>query len=164
MGEKKLRSMDDKAQISLLEVILVTGMILMALYLIKTQEISSSELIESESRFETVANSVLTNLASKSDPYGEYASLLARYISDETGEAGFLKAYISSSFPIGTMYKILRINYSKLFTNGSASFNDCVTPLYEPGVWIEDDARVSRIVSADGYVYEIVLCVWFNIG
>jgi hypothetical protein len=161
--------MNNSAQMNVLEAVLVVGMLFLSMYFVSTIEVSFHTTVEEENNFEILARGILKSLGDESDSSGNYNSLLAKYISDIEGDPDsnskdMLRTYIRSVFPEGTMFTILKVNYSKIIQNASATLSDCtdyIGPNY--GFWMNDAARASRIVVADGFVYEIIISVWFNL-
>lgn len=163
--------MNNSAQMNVLEAVLVVGMLFLAVYFVSAMEVSSHTTVEEENNFEILARGILRNLGDLSDSSGNYNSLLAKYITDienlPKGAPDYrqhLRDYIASVFPEGTLFTILRVNYSKIIQNASATLSDCteyIGPNY--GFWMNDAARASRVVVADGFVYEIIISVWFNL-
>lgn len=162
--------MNDRAQMNVLEAVIVVGMLFLTLYFVSAMDVSSHTSVEEENSFEILSRGILKSLGEANDPTGN--NLLAKYINDiENGPDNIsresrnrLRNYISSVFPKGTVFTILKVNYSKIIHNASASLSDCETyigPNY--GFWMEDAARASRIVVVNGFVYEIIISVWFNL-
>jgi len=159
--------MNDHAQMNVLEAVIVVGMLFLALYFVSAMDVSSHTTVEEENNFEILSRGILRSLGETDDP--TYNNLLAKYISDINKDPDHISKarlinYITSVFPKGTIFTILNVNYSKIIHNASASLEDCKTyigPNY--GFWMEDAARASRIVVVNGFVYEIIISVWFNL-
>jgi len=159
--------MDDHAQMELIEVILAAAMILLALYFVKNIEIAPQTDIEEENNLKVYGDNVLESLASIPDTTGEYHSLLAYFVAKANGNnvyTTWLLNNVSSRLPSNMFYQIYKLNVSKLVGESGETFESCKTVLYEPSVWVKEESRSSRIVVTDGYIYEIVLSLFYNIG
>ena len=153
--------MDNSAQMNVLEVVIVAGILIVGLYFVRGMEFSSRSIEDDENQLETLGESILNNLASMPDSSNEYSSVLSKYISNSDYYSDFTDV-INSTFPSGTLYKIEKVDMSKMF-HENAALEDCIEIIYEPVVWIQDESRVSRIVVSDGDVYEVVISLWFNL-
>ena len=153
--------MNDSAQMNVLEVIIVAGILIAGLYFVRGMEFSARSVEENENQLESLGESILNNLASTPDPSDEYSSMLAKYISSTAQYANFTDD-INNTFPTGTLYKVERVDMSKMF-HENAALENCTGTIYEPVVWVQDESRVSRIVVSDGTVYEVVISLWFNL-
>lgn len=156
--------MNNSAQIHVFEVIFVVLMFIMALFFVKSIEVSTHATIEKENELEKVGESILAGLAGQAAQYEEYSSLLAYYIDpNDSSNANELRNLVDAVIPESILYKILRVNISKIMCNSNVTIENCTDVLYEPLIWIGEDARVSRIVVLRGFVYEVVLCMWINL-
>ena len=153
--------MNNSAQMNVLEVIIVSGILIIGVYFVRGMEFSSRSVEETENQLEVFGDSILNNLAATADSDQEYPSLLTKYISSPDYYDDFTDA-INNTFPTGTIYKVERVDLSKMF-HENAPIENCTETIYEPPVWVEDEGRVSRIVVSDGTVYEVVISVWFNL-
>jgi len=153
--------MNNSAQMNVLEVIIVSGILIVGLYFVRGMEFSSRSVGETENQLEVLGESILNNIASRPDNYEGYSSALSRYISNKDHYSNFTDE-INSTFPLGTLYKLEKVDMSKMFHENLAIIN-CTETIYEPPVWIQDEARVSRLVVSDGTVYEVVITLWFNL-
>lgn len=153
--------MNNSAQMNVLEVIIVSGILIVGLYFVRGMEFSSRSVEETENQLEVLGESVLNNLASKPDTHEGYSNALSRHISSKEHYSN-LTDEINSTFPLGTLYKVEKVDMSKMFHENAAIIN-CTETIYEPPVWIQDETRVSRIVVSGGTVYEVVITLWFNL-
>ena len=180
--------MNNSAQIHVLEVILMSGIMLMALYFIGNFEAPSYSTIGKENSLESLGGGILTSLDGIPDPGYEddsqyYSSLLARYIyeireeiDDVTVHYSILPTieelqsinnYFETNLPEGTLYQLSYINISKMSKDGlSAHPIDYYTKeLYNPSsvILIGEKISTSRIVVIDGYIYNLVLRMSFTL-
>ena len=153
--------MNNSAQMNVLEVIIVSGILIIGVYFVRGMEFSSRSVEEAENQLEILGESILNNLASITDSSEEYSSLLSKYISNSTYYDEFTDQ-VNNTFPTGTMYKIEKVDMSEMFHKNLALEN-CTEVIYEPAVWIQDEGRVSRIVVSNGTVYEVIISLWFNL-
>ena len=158
--------MKDYAQMNVLEAVLFVIMLLTAVYFVKSMDVSSHTTVDEENQFEKMSKGILRSLGEEPDLSGEYSSKLAYYINylenvDEN-DARFYN-YVNSVFPSGTMFRILKVNCSKMMHNATATLDDCTERLYGYSFWSDDNARASRIVVVNGFVYEIIISVWFTL-
>jgi len=152
---------DNDAQLQVLEVILVAGMLLISVYFIRGIDIVSQSNVEKENKLESMGDSLLESLAAQPDSNGRYNSLLAYYC--RVGTSSFAN-YVEQVLPEGTIFKIERIDLTRLVTNQETTIKDATFEIYSPDIWFDDDAKSSRICVVDGTVYRIVLSMWFNSG
>jgi hypothetical protein len=155
--------MNDSAQLQVLEAVIVAGMLLLAIFFVRSIDVSIHLPMGRDNRFESYGNSIFTSLGGQKDPSGEYSSLLASYIADDSSHNSKLVNYVYEVLPSGTLFKISRVNVSMLMYNSTATLNNCTEVLYDPGIWINNEARVSRIVVANGFIYELIIYMWFNL-
>ena len=151
--------MDNKAQVHVLEVVLVAGMLLVSLYFVKTFDISPNSVISKENKLVAVGDGILSSLEGVPDPTDEYNNLLARY-ADGTDIDEFT-AYINSSVPDGTQYEINVINVSYMSKTSDATIASSSTTLYNAAFKIGAEAYASKVVVINGLVYKIVLQLYF---
>jgi hypothetical protein len=156
--------MNDKAQLHVLEVVIVAGMLFMALFFVKNMDVSSYTTIEKENRLEVIGRAIFDSLESQPDPYGKWDNLLVSYLANEHSGLLKLNNYIISHLPEGSLFRLTVIDMDKLFHNASASLEDCTYTLLGANYWFGEEARISKIVVIDGYVNEIILSMWYNVG
>ena len=159
-----IKKIDNLAQMQVLEAIVVVGLILTSLYFVQNLNITSYSIIHSDNRLETLGRGVLISLESKPDPSGN-SSLLEKCVREyiNKGEYTTFKRYIDDGLPSGTVYKILLINISELTHNKSATIDNCTEVIYMPPLWVDEGFRSSRLVVVDGYIYNVILSMWFNL-
>jgi len=160
--------MNNKAQMQLIEVVLTAVMIFLALYFVKILDFPTQTDIVKEDTLQSYGDSVLESLASlPDDETGEYNSLLA-YYTDLSSLRSFVyiefKNDIDNRLPEDIIYKVFKLNISKLYDNPDESLENCKTDLITPTYWVNEESRSSRIVVINGFVYEVVLCMFFNVG
>ena len=180
--------MNNSAQIHVLEVILMSGIMLMALYFIGNFEAPTHSTIGKENSLESLGGGILSSLDGIPDPGYEddnlyYSSLLARYIYEireeidndldhyhllpSIEELQSLNDYFETNLPEGTLYQLSYINISKMSKDGlSANPIDYYTKeLYNPSsvLLIGEKISTSRIVVIDGYIYNLVLRMSFTL-
>jgi hypothetical protein len=158
-----MRKIDNQGQMQMLEVILVSGMLLLALFFVKTIEISAISSVEKENKLEALGISILDSLSGEADPSEEYSSILARYISSGSYYDDF-SDYVYEVLPDGTIFRIIKIDMTNFVHDADATPEGCTYTIYDPPYWVDEEARASRIVVADGIVYEVILMMWFNAG
>ena len=156
-------SSNNKGQMQLLEVILVAGMLLVALYFVRGVDISAQTSVENENKLDELGDTILESLAAKPSPYSYYNSLLALYISSSSYYSIF-ENYVSTVLPEGTIFKIDKIDMTEFTHNPTASLDDVTTNIYTPDIWLGEEARVSRLVLVGDTVYKVVLSMWINVG
>lgn len=160
--------MNDKAQIHVLEVIIVAGMLLSSLYFVRTFEFTPNITTTEENELEILGRGILTNLEGVPDIYGEYPSLLARYVTDDNGVFIYsdnLIEYVNLSLPDGTLYEITRISITEFSQHPEKSIKDpSITKEVKPlSVKVGKEAIASRIVVIEGSLYEVVLTMYFTL-
>ena len=155
--------MNNSAQIHVLEVIIVAGMLLMSLFFVRTFEFTPNITKTEENELEILGNGILTSLEGIPDDLEQYPNLLARYSTIKYKDE--FKDYINRSLPYGTMYEISLTNITKLSKNPDKSIKDeSITDLLkEAKVKVGKEARCSRIVVIDGIVFEVVLTIYFTL-
>ena len=158
--------MNNKAQIHVLEVIIVAGMLLSSLYFVRTFEFTPNITTTEENELEILGNGILENLEGVPDITGEYPSLLARYVTDENGVfiySGEFINYVNLSIPDGTLYEITRIDITELSKHPEKSVRDYTENVKPLSVKVGKEAIASRIVVINGCVYEVVLTMYFTL-
>lgn len=153
--------MNNSAQIHVLEVIIVAGMLLMSLYFVRVFDISSNITTTGENELEILGNGILTSLEGVPDNLEQYPSLLARYATAEYIDE--FRDYVNRSLPDGTLYEISLIDISYMSKNPSDPIGDATTSLHDAPVKVGKEARSSRIIVIDGLVYEIMLTMFFTL-
>ena len=160
--------MNNSAQIHVLEVIVVAGMLLTSLFFVRTFEFTPNITTTEENELEILGDGILANLESVPDNLGQYPSLLARYISDSESIFPYVfefSEYVNASLPDGTIYEISRIDITKYSTYPDRSIKDPTiteTP-YVAKVKVGREAISSRIVVIEGNVYEVTLTMYFTL-
>jgi len=164
---------NNSAQIHVLEVIIVAGMLLMSLYFVRTFEFSPNIKTTDENELEILSEGILKSLEGVPDSEEHYPSLLARYLTtpyrndDETFpyKENFV-SYVERSIPEGTLFEILRVNITKLKENPDLSIrNDHITKYVNKiEVKVGTEASSSRIVVIDNTIYEVVLTLYLTLG
>jgi len=158
--------MNNKAQIHVLEVIIVAGMLLSSLYFVRTFEFTPNITTTEENELEILGNGILQNLEGVPDVYGEYPNLLARYVDKDQGAFIYrddFTEYVDLSLPDGTLYEITRIDITEFSQYPSKSIRDFTEDVKELNVKVGKEAIASRIVVVDGCVYEVVLTMYFTL-
>ena len=155
--------MNNSAQIHVLEVIVVAGMLLMSLYFVRTFEFSPNITTTEENELEILGNGLLTSLEGVPDNLGLYPNLLARYTTDDYKYE--FTDYVNRSIPDGTLYEISLINISEYNKHPEKSIKDdtITDPIVESQVKVGKEARTSRIIVINSYVYEVVLTMYFTL-
>jgi hypothetical protein len=155
--------MNNSAQIHVLEVIIVAGMLLMSLFFVRTFEFTPNITKTEENELEILGNGILTSLEGIPDDLEQYPNLLARYATTDYKDE--FKDYINRSLPYGTMYEILRINISYMHKHPEISIMEDppTKELKSAQVKVGKEARCSRIVVIDGIVFEVVLTIYFTL-
>ena len=164
-----MKKFNNLAQAQVLEAILVAGLLLTSLYFVRSLDITSSSVVESGNRLETQANGILESLEGEPDTDGDNSSLLAKLVKSYL-DLGGLNRYnneiiqrIDDGLPEGTLYKLILVNISKMFYNGSTLIQNCIETMFEHSVWINEGVRASRYVVVNGFVYEIIISMWVNL-
>jgi len=158
--------MNNSAQIHVLEVIVVAGMLLTAIYFVRSFEFTPNITTTEENELEILGNGILTSLEGVPDNLEQYPSLLARYVSEDYEEyMDEFTDYINRSIPDGTVYEISRIDISKLSEDPSVSIKhtSITESLKDAPVKVGREAHSSRIVVIDGCVYEVVLTMYLTL-
>jgi len=159
--------MNNSAQIHVLEVIIVAGMLLMSLYFVRSFEFTPNISTTQENELKVLGNGILKSIEGVPDNQGNYPSLLARYVSDVSNNEFIdeFKDYVNRSIPEGTLYQISRINITKLSQHPERSIKDnTITDILTPEiVKVGKEAISSRIVVIDGFVYEVELMMFFTL-
>ncbi len=153
--------MNNSAQIHVLEVIVVAGMLLMSLYFVRTFEFSPNITKTEENELEILGNGILTSLEGVPDNLEQYPSLLARYSTIDYKDE--FKDYVNRSLPYGTMYEISLVDISEFSKHPENSINDHTTILKEALVKVGKEARSSRIIVIDGNIYKVVLTMFLTL-
>ena len=154
----------NKAQVHILEVIIVAGMLLMALYFVKSFDFSPRSVVAKENKLESIGISILEGLESIPDPDEEHSSLLARYLSEPDKYSYDLSNYTSDNLPIGTLFRITRINVSYLHDHVNNPIpSEYIKNIHNSDIWIGEESIASRIVVIDGSVYEIILSMCYTL-
>jgi len=154
---------DCSGQMHVLEVVIAVAMIFAALFFISTMEVSSYTTIEKENKLQTLGESILENLESRSSTNEGYDNFLNYCLTSLYGSSTLYRE-LTLNLPEGTLFRVNQINMSKLFHNSSVSVEDCTELVTGSAIWIDEETRVSRIVVIDDYIYEIVLSMWLNAG
>ena len=161
--------MNNSAQIHVLEVIIVAGMLLMSLFFVRTFEFTPNIKTTGENELELLGDGILENLESVPDSLEQYPSLLARYIYKKAlGYFPYIDEftdYVNLSLPDGTLYEITRIDITEYSKHPERSIkNPLITEtLKSAPVKVGKEAISSRIVVIDGCVYEVVLTMYFTL-
>ena len=155
--------MNNSAQIHILEVIIVAGMLLTSLYFVRVFDVSSNITTTEENELEILGNGILTSLEGVPDNLEQYRSLLARYATVEYIDE--FRDYVNRSLPDGTLYEIslINISYMSKYPNTPIGADKVTKYLYKAPVKVGREARSSRIIVIDGLVYEIVLTMFFTL-
>jgi len=155
--------MNNSAQIHVLEVIIVAGMLLMSLYFVRVFDVSSNITTTGENELEILGNGILTSLEGVPDNLEQYPSLLARYATAEYIDE--FTDYVNRNLPDGTLYEISLIDISYMNKHPDTPIGDyrVTTTLYKAPVKVGKEARSSRIIVIDGLVYEVVLTMFFTL-
>jgi len=161
MGAHNMKLKNNDAQMQLLEVILVAGMLFVALYFVRGIDIVSNTNVESDNKLQDLGNSILESLSAQSSSYSYYNSLLAYYADYDNG--GFAN-YVRAVLPEGTIFKITSIDMTNLTKNIDATISSSTETIYDPDLWLGEEARASRLVVIGDRLYDIVLYMWFNTG
>lgn len=152
----------NKAQVHILEVIIVAGILLVSLYFIRGFDFTPSSIVTGSNSLQQKGLNIISRLESIPDPDGELSSILSRYMFRALkGDNSSLNNYISNSLPQDVIYEIFIVNVSKM-SKYAGSVDDCRTVVYEPIIKIGEKTSISRVVVIDGYIYKIDLGLWFN--
>ena len=183
--------MNNNAQIHVLEVILMSGIMLMALFFINNFEAPTHSTIGKENSLESLGAGIITSLDGIPDPGHEdedtyYSSLLARYVHeihsqypdlvnknptkeqlDAIPELQDLNEYFDSSLPEGTLYQLALIDITEMSKIGLSGnpIEDYTYPWYDKSsvFLIGEIISTSRIVVIDGHIYNLVLRMSFTL-
>lgn len=156
------RFLCNKAQVHILEVIIVAGILLVSLYFIRGFDFTPSSVVTGSNSLKQKGLNIISRLENIPDPEGELSSILSRYMYNALkGDNSSLNAYISNSLPKDIIYETFIVNISKM-SKYAESVDNCKTVVYEPVVKIGEKTSISRVVVIDGYIYEIDLGMWFN--
>lgn len=148
---------DSSAQANMLEVVMVAAMLFATLFFVQSLHSVAYEETHEKNILKEKGYSALTSLDSY--PYEKY-SLLEKYIKhNETGNfTNFIYARIFPSMA----YNVYIYNISMMFSNSGANATAYKT------TWQRLDApkvgeiqQAHRLFVSDGYVYEIVLEMWY---
>ena len=156
--------MDDKAQLHVLEVIIVAGLLFVSLYFVESMDVSYYSASDKENKLETLGRGILLGLEAQPDPSGKWDNLLTSYISNENLGHSRFESYVSSILPEGALFRINIVNMSKFFHNSSASRETCTLANLGTSIWFEEEACITRIVVVGNIVYELTLSIWYNSG
>ena len=162
--------MNNSAQIHVLEVIIVAGMILMSLYFVRSFEFTPNITTTEENELILLGTGILANLEGVPDIHGEFNSLLARYVfapsdNDVYPYINELIDYVDLSLPDGTLYEITRVNITEYSVHPEKSIKDAsiTRTMVSAPVKVGHEAVASRIVVIDGVIYEVVLTMYFTL-
>ena len=150
----------------LIEVIIVTGLIFIALFFVKNMEVTTYSIVEKENRLQAIGLDALENLANRPDKYEKYDNLLISYImlDKQIDEYSYLETELSNILPEGTLFRITVYSISDFVHNSSLELDDVIFLEKGTDIWIEEETCVSRILVIDNKVYSVVLGLWFNAG
>lgn len=156
------------AQIHVLEVIIVAGMVLMSLYFIRSFEFTPNITTNEEKELELLGTGILANLEGVPDVYGEYNSLLARYVTNQGNYYPYedqFSEYVDMSLPDGTIYEITRVDITEYSAHPEKSIKDpgITETIAEASVKVGNEAVASRIVVINGRIYQVVLTMYFTL-
>ena len=156
---------NDDAQIHVLEVIIVSGMLLTTLFFVKSFDFTPSTVASKENRLATIGDSILTSLESTPDPSGEYNSLLARYTNPNalpSDVSGFIDT-VRNSLPYGSLFEISVINVSNIAISSTATIQSSTFTIYSPPAKAGTEAVASKVVVINGFVYELNLEIYYTL-
>lgn len=152
----------NKAQVHILEVIIVAGILLVSLYFIRGFDFTPSSIVSGSNSLKQKGLNIVTRLENIPDLQGELSNILSRYMYKALkGDNSSLNNYISNSLPEDIIYEISIVNISKM-SKYAESIGDCQTFVYKPVIKIGEKTSVSRVVVIDGYIYELDFGMWFN--
>ena len=152
--------MNNSAQIHVLEVVIVAGMLLLSLYFVRTFEFSPASLIQRENKFEILGDSILASLEGVPSNHENYTNLLAQYVGllDKTN----FTQHVNLTLPDNLFYNITIYNITKMHKFAQPASN-CKTNLYGSPVWIGEEVSSSRIVVIKKFIYEVKLDICFTL-
>ena len=149
--------MDDKAQIHILEVVLVASILFVSLYFLSQIEITINITASNENKLEEVGDQILSYEENLPDPTGQYSSMLAYYI--DTWDLANFTEFIDSSIPLGTTYTITKVDVSGL--QEGETFTKCKEHIYSKADEnIGRVTEVSKFVVINGRIYEVILTMY----
>lgn len=152
--------MDDNAQVNMLEAVLVVAMLFMTLYFSQSLSSTVYESAIEKNILKIKGASALESLDNY--PNDDYHSLLTWYIIENMTESFTKFIYTSGRIFPCIAYNVYLYNISMMFRNSTAKENNYKTLWsYIPAPEIGKRAQTYRIITYDGYVYEIVLDMWY---
>lgn len=152
--------MNNSAQIHVLEVVIVAGMLLFSLYFVRTFEFAPHSIVDRENKFEILGDSILASLESVPSSHENYSNVLAEYVG--LVDSKNFSAHVNTTLPEGAFYNISAVNISKMHKYAEIERN-CRTAIYGSPVRIGEETSSSRIIVIDGYVYEVKLDIYFTL-
>ena len=170
--------MDDKAQMHMLEVVIIVGLLLISIYFVKGFNFTPYAQISQQNKIENLGDGILRSLDSVPDPSGKYSSLLTRYIADYIedmqddvydGSCNEFIEYVNSSVLEGSIFDIKYVNISSYYKDSilfGKSINDeaYTITIYSRGLEVGLQTSSYRITVIDGHIYRVILNIYYNLG
>ena len=152
--------MNNSAQVHVLEVVIVAGLLLFSLYFVRTFEFAPSSIVDRENKFEILGESILASLESVPSSYDNYSNVLAEYVG--MNDAKNFSAHVNATLPEGAFYNITVVNISAMHKFAKTQ-EECSTFLFRSIVKVGQETVSSRIVVIDSYIYEVQLKIYFTL-
>lgn len=150
--------MNRKAQIHVLEVIIVAGMLFTALYFVRGLSTSTYSSVYEPNSLKTRADTALTAL--DNEPNSNYHTSLTQYIAENMTNS--FSSRLRSSISPCYGFTVYVYNITNMYRNSSVSLEenkDIFIDQWSPKVG--DKTHASRMIVYDGFVYEVVMELWY---
>jgi len=156
-----LKSLNSKAQVHILEVVIVAGILLVTLFFINGFDFTPKSVLVETDTLESRGLSLLSRLESIPDIEKQYSTQLARYIYDSIhGDNESFINYMKNSLPSDMIYSLSVVNISDM-SKEAKSIDQSRIEIYNPPVEIGEKVFCPRVVVIDGFIYELELNIWF---
>lgn len=152
---------NNNAQVNILEVILVAGLIFSALFFIQSLTVPSFPESYHTKKLKSRVDTALTSL--DSTPDDEYHSLLVKYlIRNTSSDRSSFNSYLFESTYPSYGYNIYLINLTKMYRNSTATESEYKNLYlsYDPPQ-IGRKTQSSRIFVHNGFIYEVLIEMWY---
>lgn len=153
--------LNNSAQVNILEVVIVAGMIFAALFFLQSLTVPSFPESYHTKMLRSRADTALISFDTRSDD--EYHSLLVRYLMTDDGKVKekFFLEFFNFTFP-SYGFSIYLINLTKMYENSTYNEKD-YKELYvtsnPPQIGVKTQA--SRIFVNDGILWEVLIEMWY---
>jgi len=147
-----------KAQVHILEVIIVAGMLFTALYFVRGLSTSTYTSVYEPNLLKTRADTALSTL--DNDPHDIYHTKLTKLIV--TNDARNFSSSIIGAIRPCYGYSVYVYNITNMYRNSSVNLEgNKNTFINQWAPKVGDKTQTSRLIVYDGYVYEVVLELWY---